>query len=196
MSKLVCPDCRSENEIERVYCHDCGAKLDRSRLKKEGKVAEEKPEEVQKRVRRMLGGRPDRFKQTFFKLAKVLLAACAAAALVLLFSPPPEVPEKKKISELPPQINLNLEDATIAHHGAQLRYTEQQVNAYLAGALRSKQAALDNPLLHFERVLVKMDEGNCQITQRGSSRFQPPTVKSSPRTAAAASGACKFIRKL
>jgi hypothetical protein len=168
MTKLTCPDCRSENEIERVYCHDCGAKLDRSRLKKEGHVAEEKPEEIQKRVRRMFGRRPYRFKQAFFKVAKVLLVACATAALVLLFSPPPEVPEKKKNSELPPQIILNLEDATIAHHGAQLRYTEQQVDAYLAGALRNKQAALDKPLLHFERVLVKMDEGLCQITAERS----------------------------
>jgi hypothetical protein len=168
MTKLICPDCRSENEIERIYCHDCGSKLDRSRLKKEGKVAEEKPEEIQKRVRRMLGGRPDRFKQAFFKLAKVLLAACAAAALVLLASPPPEVPEKKKNSELPPQINLDLENATLGHHGGQLRYTDQNVNAYLAGALRNKQAALDKPLLHFERVLVKMDEGHCQITAERS----------------------------
>ena len=168
MTKLTCPDCRSENEVERVYCHDCGAKLDRSRLKKEGKVAEERPEEIQKRVRRMFGGRPDRFKRAFFKLSKVIIAACAAAALVLLFSPPPEVPEKTKNSELPSQINLDLENATMAHRGGQLQYTEQQVNAYLANALRNKQAALDKPLLHFERVLVKIDEGLCQITAERS----------------------------
>ena len=78
------------------------------------------------------------------------------------------MPEKKKSSELPPQINLDLENATMAHHGAQLRFAEQDVNAYLAGALRSKQAALDKPLLHFERVLVKMDEGLCQITAERS----------------------------
>ena len=168
MTKLICPDCRSENEVERVYCHDCGAKLDRSKLKKEGKVAEERPEEIQKRVRRMFRGRPDRFKRVFFKLSKVIIAACVAATLVLLVSPPPEVPEKKKSSELPAQINLDLENATMAHRGGQLRYTEEQVNAYLANALRNKQEALDKPLLHFERVLVKIDEGLCQITAERS----------------------------
>ncbi|MEP6685446.1 MAG: zinc ribbon domain-containing protein [Verrucomicrobiota bacterium] len=168
MTMLICPECQNENEVERIYCHDCGAKLDRSRLKKDKiAVAEEKPEEIQKRVRRMFGGQRARFKQVFFKLSKVALGACAAAAVVLLVSPP-EVPEKKKFSELPAQINLDLENATMAHHGTQLRYTEEQVNSYLAGALRSKQAALDKPLLHFERALVKMDEGLCQITAERS----------------------------
>ena len=44
---IICPDCRNENEFERIYCHDCGAKLDRSRVKKEAIVVEEKPEEIQ-----------------------------------------------------------------------------------------------------------------------------------------------------
>ena len=30
VTKLVCPDCRHENEPERIYCHNCGARLDRS----------------------------------------------------------------------------------------------------------------------------------------------------------------------
>src|SRR6516225_2034765 len=30
--QLTCPDCQRENEAERIYCHDCGARLDRSAL--------------------------------------------------------------------------------------------------------------------------------------------------------------------
>ena len=63
MTMLICPDCRNENEIERIYCHDCGTKLDRSKLKKDKSVVqEEKPEETQKRIRRMFGGRSDIYK--------------------------------------------------------------------------------------------------------------------------------------
>jgi len=154
---LICPKCRHENEDERTYCHDCGAKLNRSRLKKEG------AQRIQKRLRQVLVEWPDRFKRTTLRLSKVILGGFAAAALILLLSPP-DLPESKMNSGLLPPITLELENATAAHQGARLRYTEQEVNAYLADALRSKQAALDKPLLRFERVVVKMDEGLCQIT--------------------------------
>ena len=29
ITKLICPECRHENEAERVYCHDCGARLNK-----------------------------------------------------------------------------------------------------------------------------------------------------------------------
>ena len=29
---LICPECRCENDPKRIYCHDCGARLDRSVL--------------------------------------------------------------------------------------------------------------------------------------------------------------------
>ena len=35
MTKLICPDCQHENELERIYCHNCGARLDRTGLIKE-----------------------------------------------------------------------------------------------------------------------------------------------------------------
>jgi hypothetical protein len=166
MTTLVCPECRHDNEPERIYCHACGARLNRSPLAKE-KSALENPEEMQRRVRRMFGGQPDRFKRVFFKLSKIILGACATAAVVLMLMPS-EVPLKKKYEELPRQINFDLETATTDHRGAQLHYTEEQVNAYLVNALRSKQAALNEPLLHFERASVKMDEGVCRITAERS----------------------------
>jgi len=30
MTKIVCGECRHENEAERIYCHNCGERLDRS----------------------------------------------------------------------------------------------------------------------------------------------------------------------
>ena len=35
MTKLVCTDCQHENELERIYCHNCGARLDRTKIIKE-----------------------------------------------------------------------------------------------------------------------------------------------------------------
>jgi hypothetical protein len=32
MTKLACTECQHQNEVQRIYCHNCGAKLDRSAL--------------------------------------------------------------------------------------------------------------------------------------------------------------------
>src|SRR5207244_11163987 len=47
---LTCPECRHENEIERIYCHSCGARLDRSALSARKMPKTEAPEEIQKRL--------------------------------------------------------------------------------------------------------------------------------------------------
>ena len=36
--RLTCAECKYENEVERVYCHNCGEKLDRSLLPKVDEV--------------------------------------------------------------------------------------------------------------------------------------------------------------
>ncbi len=53
--KLICPECRRENEAARIYCHDCGARLDRSSLAKE-KQTEEDPKDTQRRLRGFFDG--------------------------------------------------------------------------------------------------------------------------------------------
>src|SRR5437764_15002861 len=34
MIKLICPECRRENEPKRIYCHDCGARPDQTAFAK------------------------------------------------------------------------------------------------------------------------------------------------------------------
>jgi predicted amidophosphoribosyltransferase len=48
--KLFCPECRRENEPERIYCHDCGTRLDRSAAARSKK---EPIQDTHKRVKRM-----------------------------------------------------------------------------------------------------------------------------------------------
>lgn len=161
MTVLICPDCRHENEPTRVYCHDCGAKLNRASLTKE--KAADGNLETQQRMRRMFGGKQGRTRQIVLKLGKLILGAGVAAAIVLMLQRP-DVPERKKTELLSTQINLELEKATMAPQGTQLRFTEEQVNAYLLNGLKSKKAQLDKWLLHFERAVVKFDEGVCRIS--------------------------------
>jgi hypothetical protein len=165
MIKLVCPECRRENEPERIYCHECGARLDRSALAKVAPKGDD-AKETQRRLRSMLDPGRLKMRLMFFKISKLILGAFALAALIVMLVPPDDVPARVKSDEFPPQINLDLENAT-SRGAAPLRYTETQVNAYLVNALKSKQAALSK-LLTFERALVKFDEGVCRVTAERS----------------------------
>jgi hypothetical protein len=165
MITLICPECRRENEAERIYCHDCGARLDRSALAKEAPKGED-AKDTQRRLKNMLDPGRAKMRLMFFKISKVILGALALAALVQMILPP-DIPQRPKTGEFPPQINLDLENAAINHATAPLQYTEAQVNAYLGSALKSKQAALSK-LLQFERATITFDETVCRITAERS----------------------------
>ena len=165
MIKLVCPECRRENEAERIYCHDCGARLDRTALAKMAPKGED-AKETQKRLRTMLDPQRAKIRHLFFKTSKVILGALATAAIIQMILPP-DMPPRPKTGDFPPQITLDMENALLNHSAAPLQYTEAQVNAYLGSALKSKQTALSK-LLQFERAIVKFDENVCAITAERS----------------------------
>jgi hypothetical protein len=165
MIKLVCPECRRENEPERIYCHDCGARLDRTALAKVAPKGED-VKETQRRLRTMLDPQRAKMRHLFFKTSKMILGALVAAAVVQMLLPP-DLPPRPKTGDFPPQINLDLENAVLNHQTAPMQYTEAQVNAYLGNALKSKQAALSK-LLQFERAAVNFEENVCRITAERS----------------------------
>lgn len=160
--KLLCPECRRENEPERIYCHDCGARLDRSALAKE-KSTEEDPKETQRRLKAMLDPQRALMRRRFFQGSKLVLGALILAAIVQMVRPP-DLPERPTTPMPPAQINLELENAAMDPRTAtQLRYTDEQVNAYLTYALKGKQTALSK-WLNFERAIAGFEEGYCTLT--------------------------------
>jgi hypothetical protein len=178
--KLICPECRRENEAERIYCHDCGARLDRSALAKIAPKGED-AKETQRRLRTMLDPQRAKMRQMFFKISKLVLGAFLAAAIIQMIVPP-DAPDRPKSGEFPPQINLDIENAAMNRNSPPLQYTEAQVNAYLVSALKSKQGALSK-LLQFERAFVNFDENVCRVTaQRSLFGFSVYTMTSSKVT--------------
>jgi len=165
MIKLICPECRRENEAERIYCHDCGARLDRTALAKVAPKGED-VKDTQRRLRKMLDPQGVKMRHLFFKISKVILGALATAAVIQMLLPP-DLPPKPKTGEFPPQINLDLEKALLNHQTTPLQYTEAHVNGYLANVVKSKQKALSK-LLHFERAIAHFEETTCRITAERS----------------------------
>jgi hypothetical protein len=160
MTKVVCGECRHENEAERIYCHNCGERLDRSAAAAQKPMVD--PTETHRRLQKMLGP-PSRVRHNFFAVSKLVLAAVAAAALVEM-ALPPEVPAPTKI--LSPQIDLDLENAHL--RPSPLEYSQDQINAYLTYRLISKKAALTYPFLTFVRATASFREGACTIAMERS----------------------------
>jgi len=160
MTKIVCGECRHENEAERIYCHNCGERLDRSAAAAQKPMVD--PAETHRRLQKMLGP-PSRVRHNFFAASKLVLAAVAAAALVEM-ALPPELPAPTKI--LSPQIDLDLENAHL--RPSPLEYSQDQINAYLTYRLISKKAALTYPFLTFVRATASFREGACTIAMERS----------------------------
>ena len=160
MTKLVCGECRHENEAERIYCHNCGERLDRSAAAAQKPMVD--PTETHRRLQKMLEP-PSRGRHNFFAVGKLVLAAVAAAALVEM-ALPPELPAPTKI--VSPQIDLDLENAHL--RPSPLEYSQDQINAYLAYRLISKKAALTYPFLTFVRATASFREGACTIAMERS----------------------------
>lgn len=162
MIKLICPECQHENEAERIYCHDCGARLERSAIG--SRVSKkENIDETRRRVRKLFDPTALKIRLKFFRIAKLILGSVALAAVIQMILPP-DVPPAAKGGLALSQISFDLENA-IAHRGpTQLQYSEDQVNSHLGSVLKNKQAALNKPFLEFRRGLVEFREDVCAIT--------------------------------
>lgn len=163
-TKLICPECRRENEPERIYCHECGAKLDRTSVIA-SKPADARAKE-QRRVKNMFDPQGVKMRFWFFRICKLILGAVLAAVVVQMLRPPDVAPEKKAL-ELT-QLGLDLENAISFHRPTPLQYTEDQVNDYLVQVSKSKQKVLNKPLLDFKRIIVGFAEGKCTVTAERS----------------------------
>ena len=161
MTALICSDCNYENEEERIYCHNCGARLDRSSLKKEV-PKREAAAETQKRLKRMFDPRRGRLTRAMVAAVKLVAAAACCAALVVMLLPP-NLPPEQKNTTLMSTIGMDLMSAVFNRQVTPLVYSEQQVNAYVASVLRRK----DNPgkagFLPVSRMVVQFAEGLCTI---------------------------------
>src|SRR5262249_16935249 len=122
MTKLVCPDCHHENELERIYCHNCGARLDRSGVIKEKAIAEP-AEETQRRIQRLFDTKRGRWRNLTGRLTKTVVGAlCLAAVIVMLL--PADFPPETKSYDFAPMINMDIVSASSSRRTAPLVYSE------------------------------------------------------------------------
>lgn len=156
---VLCPECRRENEPERVYCHDCGTRLDRSAVH----VKKEPIEDTHKRVKRMFDPQRARIKALLRRVFDTIAGAGLLAMVVVMFLPP-DVPPPNKNQVLVSSLRGDLETMATKGLPAQKQLSEEDANAFIASALKPKQTALDKPFLPFKRALMTFREGRGAIT--------------------------------
>jgi hypothetical protein len=159
---LICPDCQHENEPQRIYCHSCGARLDRSKLSASAVPSGEPDVKARERLQKMMRGGNAHVKIAILKLAKVILGAIALAALIVM-ALPVDQPAAKKNFDIAPMINMDMVSATSNHQGASLVYNEDQVNSYIATNLRRKDSPSGQGYFPLTSVIVRFEEGLCRI---------------------------------
>lgn len=161
---LLCRQCNFENEPERVYCHNCGAKLDRSLLPPEA-TRREDPVVVQERVRKMVSPRRGMGLRGFKNFLISVLSAGALAALIAMIQPPGGVPNLSREAVMDaPTITDDMEAQQLVPGSHRLSYTDDQVNAFLQSSVRGKEDTAGNFVVKFDRVFTHFNEGQCAIT--------------------------------
>ncbi len=166
MIKLVCPECQRQNEPERIYCHDCGARLDRSALAKVAPKGED-PKETQRRLRADARSGPGEDAADVFQDQQARSWGGRAGRAHSDASAARKFRSGSKNIELQ-QINLDLENAiTQSQRRAAAIHRNAGKRLLLVNVVKNKRAALSK-WLQFERALVNFDEGVCRITAERS----------------------------
>ncbi len=158
---LVCDACGYENEPQRIYCHNCAAKLDRSKLPAESEQKASGIDDYKKRQNQQLVAQ--RMKKLGINLIRTPLLAAATASLVLIFKPPgnlPEIPSQDEMLDAP-MVGVDLQGILVSPVKAQLVYSEKQINGFLARAIRPDKNASSYVVL--ERTMAGFEPGEVRI---------------------------------
>lgn len=172
---LICKQCNYANEPERVYCHNCGAKLDRTLLPKTpASQAVREVERNRKRVRRMVTPSRGFFANWFQALLNVLVSAVVAAALIQIARPPagvPPVPSKEELLQAPGLIEY-IEDAQMSTAPEARTLNQATINLYLATAVHSRSDAASD-YFKFDRAFINLGQDSIKITAQESAFDYP-----------------------
>ena len=99
-NSLPCEQCGYANEPERVYCHNCGSKLDRSLLPTVEEKKQDHPDKVRKRIEKMTNPKSGSVGREIKALFKVAFFSALVAVIILLVQKPDDLPELKVILAL------------------------------------------------------------------------------------------------
>ncbi|MEQ1862421.1 MAG: zinc ribbon domain-containing protein [Chthoniobacteraceae bacterium] len=157
---LACTQCGYDNEPERVYCHNCGTKLDRSLLPKETEAAQEETlAAARKRIRKMT--QPGRVTAEIKAGLNSLTWAALVATFYLLLSPPsrPPLPRSEEMGRAN-IISGVIEDKLASPTATVSEFSEADLSQHAGSRLRGTPVI---PGLDFQRAYVQLDDNRVTL---------------------------------
>ena len=117
---LICPKCGNDNELGRIFCHQCGDRLDISSIK---------PPSVAERKRRLF--KAEAIRNIRFLVNLVILGVLILVVALICLTPP-VVPTQSSNTELVASDTKRMELDRIGRgkKGGQVTVTEAQLNAF------------------------------------------------------------------
>jgi hypothetical protein len=155
--KLVCAQCGYENEPERVYCHNCGTKLDRSILPRDTVTQQETLAETRRRIRKMT--RPGNFGANLKTLLNIWVWAALIAAIVLIAKRPTDVPTREQ--ELAARIiSGEIDAAADATQSVTLQASGIDLSQHIRTRVKGVKVV---PFSTFKRTFVTLADGKIRF---------------------------------
>lgn len=155
---LICKECNYENEIQRIHCHQCGRKLERSAVFEEEQRRKNEREQAKRVEERKKLSRSGSGRSPVGTLLLVLIRAALTAAVILAAWPPAEIPSPE------PQLGLVNPQAALAAvasapAGRQIALSQDSINEFLRTNLRPEKKPIP-----FERIFATLEEGKISFT--------------------------------
>ncbi|MES2569272.1 MAG: zinc ribbon domain-containing protein [Verrucomicrobiota bacterium] len=164
VTTLTCTQCGFVNEPERVYCHNCGSKLDRSLLPREDDgQAKDSIDRTRKRVKKLTNPGSQIVKREVRTAIKTVILSALAAFVLLAVRQPEGVPAAKGEPGGLRMVGSELADAVESPAPRRLDFTEAEINMYLRSAARAKAGGSSIPGVSFERAFVHFEGNLCRI---------------------------------
>lgn len=160
---LRCEQCGYENEAERVYCHNCGGKLDRTLLPRaEDDKNRETSDKARRRIRKMTNPGSNPVVREFKALLTTLFWAAVVAAGVVASRPPDGVPDPKGAG-LNRLVQSDLMEAFESPAPKSISFSQEEINAALKQSLKGKEGGLI-PGIKFGRAFVNLYNGAARVS--------------------------------
>ena len=159
---LTCSQCSFANEAERVYCHNCGAKLDRSLLPKADETDQKGIEKTRKRIHKMTNPSGFNAKREVKAFASATGYAALIAFLIGVVREPADLPPAKSNDLTLRMVGSEIQEALESPQPRVIQFTEAEANNYLRSALKTKGTGW-MPGAKFERTFVSFDPGNVYV---------------------------------
>ena len=154
------------NEVERVYCHGCGAKLDRTVILATQEKQTVSREQRQREVKKLMTPGNGWFLKTLAMLIKTVALAGLAAVVIQIIRPPegvPPLPKKGEVLTLP-QIGDDLERLTAAPAGQGMIFREADINTYLQKKTFRKVPSWFTNIIPLKRSFVNFEPGQARLS--------------------------------